>query len=98
MKSCLSLGITSAIVGAGGIALAGVVSAAPTGPSPAEDTIRTLQSSGYTVLVNRTGSKPLSQCTVKQVRQGVTHEILDTRGTDIKPLIISDVVYVDLTC
>jgi hypothetical protein len=86
------------MLGAAAVALAGVVTAAPTGPSQVDDTVRTLQSSGYNVIVNRTGAAPLSQCTVSSVRPGVTHQTTDVRGSDIKPLIISETVYVDVAC
>ncbi|WP_313959922.1 hypothetical protein [Mycobacterium deserti] len=80
------------------VALAGIASAAPTGPSQVEETVRTLEASGYHVIVNRTGAAPLSACTVSAVRPGVTHQTTDVRGSDIEPMIISDTVYVDVAC
>lgn len=68
--------ILHAIVSAGilgtGIALAGTANAAPTGPTNAEDLVMQLQADGNTVVVNRTGSRPLSQCLVTGVRSGQT--------------------------
>jgi hypothetical protein len=98
MKTYAALGFTSVGLAAAAVALAGVVTAAPTGPSQVDDTVRTLQASGYNVILNRTGSAPLSECTVSGVRSGVTHETTDVRGSDIKPMIISDTVYVDVAC
>lgn len=98
MKTYIAVGFTASALTAGAVALAGVATAAPTGPSQVDETVRTLQASGYNVILNRTGSAPLSECTVSSVRPGVTHETTDVRGSDIKPMIISDTVYVDVTC
>ncbi|MDT0433047.1 hypothetical protein, partial [Streptomyces salyersiae] len=54
---------------AAGTLLGGVAAAAPTGQS-AEQTVKSLQTSGYHVIVNRTGAAPLANCTVLGVRQG----------------------------
>jgi hypothetical protein len=98
MKSVILMGITATALATSALTLVGAAAAAPTGPSEVDDTVRTLEASGYTVIVNRTGSAPLSGCTVTSVRPGVTHQITDTRGSDIEPLIISDTVYVDVAC
>jgi hypothetical protein len=98
MKHVIPVGITAAAVAISTLTLVGAAAAAPSGPSEVDDTVRTLEASGYRVIVNRTGAAPLSDCSVTQVRPGVTHRIMDTRGSDIKPLIISDTVYVDVAC
>ncbi|MDO3635483.1 hypothetical protein [Mycolicibacterium arseniciresistens] len=54
------------------LALTATATAAPTGWSDAEQTVETLQSSGYRVQVNRSGTAPLSECTVDSVRRGPT--------------------------
>ena len=82
----------------GAVALAGSAAAAPTGPS-VEDTVRSLESSGYNVVVNRTGAAPLSQCTVSAVRPGQTHETTDSRdGGSLNTTVVSETVYVDVAC
>lgn len=82
-----------------GTALAGTASAAPTGPSTVDQTVRTLQASGYNVIMNRTGSAPLSQCTVTAVRPGQTHSTTDTRGgSSMVTTITAQTVYVDVAC
>lgn len=98
MKHVFLLGITATALATSALTLVGAAAAAPTGPSEVEDTLRTLRASGYHVIVNRTGAASLSNCSVTQVRPGVTHQIIDTRGSDIKPMIISDTVYVDVAC
>jgi len=98
MKNSIALGITAISLTAGAVALAGLAGAAPTGPSQVADTVRTLEASGYSVIVNRTGAAELSDCTVSGVRRGVTHQTTDVVGSDIEPKIISDVVYVDVAC
>jgi hypothetical protein len=98
MKTYIAVGFTTSALAAAAVALASVATAAPTGPSQVDETVRTLEASGYTVIINRTGSAPLSECTVSSVRPGVTHKTTDVRGSDIKPMIISDTVYVDVAC
>jgi len=98
MKHVILVGITATALATSAITLVGAAAAAPTGPSEVDDTVRTLEASGYDVIVNRTGAAPLSDCSVTQVRPGVTHRILDSRGSNFEPLIISDTVYVDVAC
>lgn len=86
--------MTAAVLG-----LTGVATAAPAGPSRVDDTVRTLQSTGYDVIVNRTGAAPLSSCTVSAVRQGPTHSTVDSRGGGSpKETIMARTVYVDIAC
>ncbi|MGV0812102.1 hypothetical protein ABQF34_09095 [Mycolicibacterium boenickei] len=95
----------SALVALGATALAstafafgGIAAAAPSGQS-AEQTVKSLQTSGYHVIVNRTGAAPLANCTVLGVRQGQTHATDDSRGGgSIKTTVISQTVYVDVAC
>jgi hypothetical protein len=98
MKTYIAVGFTATALTSAAIALAGVAAAAPTGPSEVDETVRTLEASGYNVILNRTGAAPLAECTVTGVRPGVTHQTTDVRGSDIKPMIISDTVYVDVAC
>ncbi|MCV7300758.1 hypothetical protein H7J93_14075 [Mycobacterium barrassiae] len=98
MSHVTLVGIAASALATSALVLVGTAAAAPTGPSEVDDTVQTLKASGYTVIVNRTGAGPLSNCSVTAVRPGVTHQIMDTRGSDIKPLIISDTVYVDVAC
>ncbi|WP_082943657.1 hypothetical protein [Mycobacterium sp. 1274761.0] len=46
----------------------GVATAAPSGPSNANETIARLHANGNRVLVNKVGTGPLEQCTVTSVR------------------------------
>jgi hypothetical protein len=99
MKSYLSVGFTATAVVSGFVALAAVATAAPTGPSQVDDTVRTLEAEGYNVIVNRTGAAPLSQCTVSAVRPGQTHSTNDSRGgSSINTTVTSQTVYVDVAC
>ncbi|MFY1621407.1 hypothetical protein [Micromonospora sp. WMMD736] len=73
--------------------------AAPTGPSTVDETVRTLEASGYNVILNRTGAAPLADCTVSEVRPGHTHSTTDSRGgSSLTTTVTSDTVYVDVTC
>ncbi|MED5816317.1 hypothetical protein VST63_28495 [Mycolicibacterium sp. 050232] len=82
-----ALGVAVAAI----IGSAGVASAAPNGPSNAEQTIRNLQSQGYTVIVNRLGSSPLDQASVVAVRPGPNFS-----RTDVLSAVTQRTVYVDV--
>jgi hypothetical protein len=99
MKTYVTIGITATTLASTALALATVAAAAPTGPSQVDDTVRTLEASGYNVIINRTGAGPLSQCTVSAVRPGQTHSTDDSRGgSSINTTISSQTVYVDVAC
>jgi hypothetical protein len=99
MKSYVTIGFTATALASAALAFSAVAAAAPTGPSQVDDTVRTLEASGYHVIVNRTGAAPLSQCTVSAVRPGQTHSTEDSRGSgSINTTITSQTVYVDVTC
>jgi hypothetical protein len=99
MKSYVTIGFTATALAASALAFSAVAGAAPTGPSQVDDTVRTLEATGYNVIVNRTGAAPLSQCTVSAVRPGQTHSTDDSRGSgSINTTITSQTVYVDVTC
>lgn len=73
------------------IGSAGLATAAPNGPSNAEQTIRQLQSQGYTVIVNRLGSSPLDKASVVAVRPGPNFSRTDTLSA-----VTTRTVYVDV--
>ena len=99
MKHYVIIGITATTMTSAAMAFAGAAAAAPTGPSQVDDTVRTLEASGYNVIINRSGAAPLSQCTVNAVRPGQTHSTTDSRGgSSINTTITSKTVYVDVAC
>jgi hypothetical protein len=99
MKSYVIIGITATTMTSAAIALAAAAAAAPSGPSTVDQTVRTLEASGYNVIINRSGAAPLSQCTVNAVRPGQTHSTTDSRGgSSLNTTITSKTVYVDVTC
>ena len=61
-----------------------------------------LQAQGNTVVVNRIGSDPLSQCTVTGVRPGQSYTRYDSgypgAGNDPMTQVVSMTVYVDAQC
>jgi hypothetical protein len=96
MKSSVAFGITASILT---VPLSAVANAAPSGPSSVDQTVQTLESSGYHVILNRTGAAPLSECSVSAVRPGQTHSTDDSRGgSSINTTITSKTVYVDVAC
>jgi hypothetical protein len=99
MKNFVAVGITAGMLASSVVALTAVANAAPTGPTQVDQTVRTLEASGYHVIVNRTGATPLSQCTVSAIRPGQTHPTQDSRGgSSINTTITSKTVYVDVAC
>lgn len=99
MKSYLIAGLIVGGMASATVALSGIAVAAPTGPTEVEETVKTLEASGYNVILNRTGSAPLSSCTVKEVRPGQTHKTFDSRGSSTpSETIVAETVYVDLAC
>lgn len=73
--------------------------AAPSGPSNVEEIIGNLQSQGYKVIVNKTGSAPLERCTLRAVRPGrnITEYGKDVRERTVER-IVSKTIYVDVSC
>ena len=87
---------------AAGIACSAAANAAPSGGGSAEKLIMQLQAQGNHVVVNRTGTQPLSECTVLSVRPGQTYTRYDSGypGAQNDPMsqVVSMTVYVDARC
>jgi hypothetical protein len=99
MMKYLAATLTAGGMTAVTLGLAHLAGAAPTGPSQVEQTVKTLQASGYHVIVNRSGAAPLASCTVSSVRQGQEHSTVDSRGgSSPVTTVISKTVYLDVTC
>lgn len=92
----------SLAAGAAALAFAAPAAAAPSGPQDAGEVVMKLQESGNTVIVNRTGNQPLSQCTVARVRPGHTFSRFDFGypGAQMDPMsqVVGMTVFVDATC
>lgn len=85
------------------VALAAVAHAGPQGYGDAETVISSLEEQGNYVILNRTGNRPLEDCTVARVRQGPSVYVYERAvGADSQsvPTKILDhgTYYVDLTC
>lgn len=93
--AALAGGLTAAVIG-----LAGTAAAAPSGPVSAQETINQLEAEGYTVVVNRVGTTPLSEASVVSVRPGQTYSRTDSSvpgGRDtVKTIVTDKTVYVDV--
>ena len=100
MKTITTIATAAAI--AAGIASAASANAAPSGHPTADAVVMQLQAQGNTVVVNRTGSHPLSQCTVTSVHPGQTYTRYDSGypGAQNDPMtqVVSMTVYVDAQC
>jgi hypothetical protein len=88
--------------GAAALAFAAPAAAAPSGPQDVGEVVMKLQESGNTVIVNRIGNQPLSQCTVAGVRAGHTYSRFDSGypGAQMDPMsqVVGMTVYVDANC
>ena len=99
MKQYLISALAAGAVAASGFGVAAMANAAPSGPTQVEQTVRTLQASGYHVIVNRTGAAALSSCSVTAVRPGQTHSTFDSRGSSSpSETVTAKTVYVDVAC
>lgn len=97
-KSCTLGALALGVMASAALFAGGTAAAAPTEKS-VDQTVKSLQTSGYHVIVNRTGAAPLSSCTVVGVRPGQTHSTDDSRGGgSINTTVISRTVYVDVAC
>ena len=101
MKTALTTVAGTAFVAAA-FALAGTANAAPVDPANASEIVMQLQARGNTVIVNRTGTQPLSECTVTGVREGQTYSRYDSGypGAQMDPMnqVVSMTVFVDAKC
>ena len=96
---------SSAVIATAAIAVGltpAVASAAPSGGLDAGAVVMQLQAQGTHVVVNRTGTQPLSECTVTGVRPGQVYSRYDSgypgAQNDPAAQVISMTVYVDAQC
>jgi hypothetical protein len=82
------------------LGMPGAATAAPSGPSPVDDTVANLQAEGYKVIVTRLSGAESSNCSVYAIRPGqqVTQETpTGGRGNHARQ-VVSNTVYVDVRC
>ncbi len=81
-------------------ALAAPAAAAPSGPSNAQDTVNSLRAQGYSVILSRTGTAPLTQCLVHAIRPGqeVTRSDSSGPGDTFTTVVVSKSIYLDVEC
>jgi hypothetical protein len=94
--------IAAGVLAAAAVGLAGAANAAPTGPSNADQTVRQLKADGLTVILNKSGTAPLDECTVDAIRPGQTFSRMDSgvpgAMDDIVTTVTASTVYVDVSC
>ena len=102
MKNLVLTTITAGALSSAALGLAGTANAAPSGPSPVDQTVSQLRSQGYHVIVNRVGTASLDQCAVRAVRPGQTFSRSDSGAPgaddDIVTTVTNKTVYVDVAC
>jgi len=72
--------------------------AAPSGVGSAQQTVNTLESSGYKVVLNKVGTGPLEECTVGSVRPGETVVRPVHNGNNLVNQIVYQTVYMTANC
>jgi hypothetical protein len=103
MKKLLS-SLAAGALTAAALGLTAPANAAPAGPSSVDATIHQLRAQGLEVVVNRTGTAALEQCTISAVRPGQTFSRTDSGSgqpgswDDLVTTMIGKTVYVDLSC
>ena len=102
MKNILLTSLAAGALASAAIGLAGTASAAPSGPSPVDDTISQLQAQGFQVLVSRVDSAAVDQCKLNAVRPGQTFSRTDSgvpgAQDDLVTTVTDKTVYVDVIC
>jgi hypothetical protein len=99
MNKFIFAAVAPATLTAAAIGLAGTAAAAPTGSGSAQDTVSMLQSSGYRVILNKIGAKPLDQCSVQSVRSGEAITTPVTAGAgSLTQKVEYTTVYVTASC
>jgi hypothetical protein len=104
MKKFLLNFLAAGALTAAALGLTATANAAPAGPSSVDTTINQLREQGFEVIVNRTGTAALEQCTINAVRPGQTFSRSDTgsglpgSAFDIVTTVTGKTVYVDIVC
>ena len=102
MAKILFTSLAAGALASAAIGLAGTASAAPSGPSPVDDTVSELQAKGFNVIVSRVDNAAVNQCTLNSVRPGQTFSRTDTGvpGAQDDPVttVTNRTVYVDVIC
>jgi len=102
MKKLVLTSLAAGALAAAALGLAGTASAAPSGPSSVDATVRQLQARGFQVIVSRVDSAAVDQCTLNAVRPGQTFSRTDSgvpgANDDLVTTVTNKTVYVDVTC
>ena len=102
MKKILFTSLAAGALASAALGLAGTASAAPSGPSPVDDTVSQLQARGFNVIVSQVDSAAVNQCTLNAVRPGQTFSRTDSgvpgAQDDLVTTVTNKTVYVDVIC
>jgi hypothetical protein len=82
------------------LGMSSAATAAPSGPSPVDDTVASLQAEGYKVIVTRLSGAESPNCSVDAVRPGqqITQETPTLGRGNHARQVVSNTVYVDVRC
>ena len=102
MRNILFTSLAAGALASAALGLAGTATAAPSGPSPVDDTVSRLQAEGFNVIVSRLNSDLVNQCTLNAVRPGQTFSRGDSgvpgAQDDLVTTVTDKTVYVDAIC
>jgi len=97
MKKFTVAGLIASGLSAVTIGFATPTQAAPSGPDNAQQTINSLMSRGYRVIINKLSDVPLDQAMVVAIRPGraITQRVTDSGGDSIDKVLYTT-VYVEV--
>ena len=99
MNMHLITALTAGVMATAALGFAGAAIAETTSSTHLQDTVRTLESGGYHVIVNRIGTGPLSACIITSIQPGHTFSTVDSRGgSSPVETIMAKTVLVDVAC
>lgn len=96
------LPVLAGAIAAAAVTAASPVAAAPSSSASAQDTVNSLQAAGYSVILNKLGPEPLSECTVTEIRPGqeITQRRTDSTDSGNRSVdtVVHKSVYVSVSC
>ena len=99
MNKNLIPALIAGAMSAAALGFAGAATAETTSSTHVQDMVRSLESGGYHVIVNRIGTVPLSTCTITSIHPGQTFSTVDSRGgSSPVETIMAKTVLVDVAC
>ncbi len=103
MKSFTFTVLAAGVIATAAVGLAAGAHAAPSELASAQQTVEQLRANGFQVILNKVGTHPLSQCTIRGIHPQTLSRMDSGSGApgaqdDIVTTVTSMVAYVDVVC